>query len=246
MRIGRASYSGRMFEERRESILALAHEWSCPVVEEVVDRVLRYFHRLLEWNVRVNLTGARSLSELIGDHLPDSFALSRFCPPGSSVLDVGSGGGLPGIPFSLLRPDCQVTLLEPRAKRVAFLNTAVREVGLGNTRVVRARLEDGFPSRFDVAVSRATFPPEEWIGVGFSVLVPAGRLVLLSTQEYRPAGCDMRLVDCSEYRTAARVARWAGCFCSTWNTSGPECQPAPSSQSAINSSVPRGTHPKPD
>jgi 16S rRNA (guanine527-N7)-methyltransferase len=211
-----------MFEESRESILALAHEWSCLVSGDVVDQILRYFHRLLEWNVRVNLTGARSLSDLIGDHLPDSFALSRFCPSDSNVLDVGSGGGLPGMPFSLLRPDCQVTLLEPRAKRVAFLNTAVREIGCGNAKVVRARLEDGFSSRFDVAVSRATFPPEKWIELGFTVLVPAGRLVLLSTQEFLPVSNGKRLIERSEYRTASGVARWAGCFCSTWNSSRPE------------------------
>jgi 16S rRNA (guanine527-N7)-methyltransferase len=211
-----------MFEESRESILAVAREWSCPVPVEALDRILRYFQRLLEWNVRVNLTGARSLSDLIGDHLPDSFALSRFVPSNSRVLDVGSGGGLPGIPFLLIRPDCQVTLLEPRAKRIAFLNTAVRELECSNGRVVRARLENGFPSRFEVAFSRATFPPERWLELGFSTLVPGGRLVLLSTQEYRPAGDGKRLIECADYRIASGVARWAGCFCSTWNIPGPD------------------------
>jgi 16S rRNA (guanine527-N7)-methyltransferase len=204
-----------MLEESPESIVALAGEWSSSVTMEIADRILRYFRRLLEWNVRVNLTGARSIADLVGDHLPDSFALSQFVPLGSRVLDVGSGGGLPGIPFSILREDCQVTLLEPRAKRVAFLNTAVREFCCGNATVVRGRLEDFVSLDFGVATSRATFRAQEWFRLGFSVLAPGGRLVLLSTEKFSPGIGDKRLIDWAEYRTASGVMRWAGCFCST-------------------------------
>lgn len=200
------------------AIQEAARQWAFPLSVENGDQVLAYFQRLLEWNVRVNLTGAGSMADLVGDHLPDSFALSRFVPVGADLLDVGSGGGLPALPFSILRPDCGVTLLEPRAKRVAFLNTVVREGGSSSAKVVRGRFEDFGAFRFSVVASRATFPPVEWLRMGRAALVPGGRLVLLSTEEVLPEASALQLIDSAQYRTASGASRWAGCFCSTWNT----------------------------
>jgi len=182
---------------------------------ELADRVSGFIDLLLEWNKRVNLTGARNVGEVLGDHLPDSFALSRFVPEGSAVVDVGSGGGLPAVPLAILRADCHVTLVEPRAKRVAFLNTAVRVCGCKNATVVRARLAECDSSCFAVATSRATFPPAEWLGLGPALLVPGGRLVLLTTTEGPSESKGLRLVDSVQYRTSDNTMRWAGCYCST-------------------------------
>jgi len=213
--LSKLSYSLSMWEEARSGVLALARQWPRAVGEEVADRIALYMRRLLEWNQRVNLTGARGLEDLLGDHLPDSFAMSRLVPEGSSVIDVGAGGGLPGIPFSILRPDCRVTLLEPRAKRVAFLNTTVRETTCGNVSVVRARLEEVGSSRFDVAVSRATFSPEMWLDLAPPLLIGSGRALLLTTLEVRPRATNARLVDSVGYKTSGGSARWAGCYCFT-------------------------------
>src|SRR5436853_71284 len=106
-----------------------------PVSAEQHIRLHRFYELLLVWNRQINLTGARSLDELLSEHLPDSFALSRLVPQSASVADVGSGGGLPAIPFALLRPDASLTLFETRAKRVAFLRTAIRELGVGSARI---------------------------------------------------------------------------------------------------------------
>jgi 16S rRNA (guanine(527)-N(7))-methyltransferase RsmG len=216
---GLLPYSGCMFGDLPSGVLNLAHGWSFSLTTDIAERVCLYFRRLLEWNVRVNLTGACSMADLIGNHLPDSFAVSRFVPPDSDVVDVGSGGGLPAIPFSIIRPDCRVTLLEPRAKRIAFLNTAVRECGCGNANVVRGRVEDCDASGFTVAMSRATFPPEVWFAKAPLILGPDGRIVVLSSDDASPSIRDARLLDSVEYQTAVGVKRWAGYFCSTWNTS---------------------------
>lgn len=207
-----------MFDESPSGVLDLAHRWSLFPSQDVAERIWLYFSRLLEWNVRVNLTGARSMASLIGDHLPDSLAVSRFVPPGSDVVDVGSGGGLPAVPFSIIRPDCRVTLLEPRAKRIAFLNMAVRECGCVKAKVVRARVEEPGVSGFSVAMSRATFPPDEWLERAPLVLSPGGRIVLLSSLDARPNVDKPLMLDCVEYQTSSGAMRWAGCFCSTWNT----------------------------
>ena len=69
---------------------------------------------------------------LVGEHFPDAFALARKLEQPARVIDVGSGGGLPAIPLALLRPRLAITLVEPIAKKAAFLRTAIRELGLGD------------------------------------------------------------------------------------------------------------------
>ena len=204
-----------MSEEAQSGILSLAGQWSFQVATEVADRIALYMQQLLVWNARVNLTGARNLGDLLGEHLPDSFALARLVPEGLEVVDVGSGGGLPAIPFAMLRPDCRVTLLEPRAKRVVFLNTVARVCGCTSIAISRNRLEDFRGSRFSVATSRATFAPEEWLRLAPPLLVPGGRMVVLSTGQVRPDTTQTRLVDSVEYRTSCGATRWAGCYCFT-------------------------------
>jgi 16S rRNA (guanine527-N7)-methyltransferase len=204
-----------MSSSAESGILDLAREWSIAVATDVSERISHYMRRLLEWNQRVNLTGAQSVRELLAEHIVDSFALSRLVPQGSRVIDVGSGGGLPAVPFSLLRSDCRVTLLEPRAKRIAFLNTVVRECSCRNVRVVRGRVDGYVGPPFDVAMSRATFPPEEWLEVAPSLLMPGGLVVLLTNVDGRPQMGALRLTDSVEYRVSGHATRWAGCYCST-------------------------------
>jgi len=168
---------------------------------------------LLTWNLRINLTGARSMDELLSEHLPDSFALSRLVPAGASVADVGSGGGLPAVPFALLRPDAPVTLFEARAKRRAFLRTAVRQLGIRSAtvgeRFTVAALAGHEP--FDLACSRATYPPEEWLSLARPAVGPEGRVVVFDAGgSADPPG--VRLVGATEYRTGRGHQRRAAAY----------------------------------
>jgi 16S rRNA (guanine527-N7)-methyltransferase len=179
-----ASTSGD--EARR--LHALASEHVVPLDDAQARALLTYSHLLLTWSARINLTGARSIAALIDAHLPDAFALARVLPGPARVVDVGSGGGLPAIPLALLRPPLSIDLCEPIAKKVAFLRTAVRELGLGGrirVQPVRAEaLGRTAPLSFDVAISRATLPPAEWLAFAPRLVVPGGRVFALTT----PAG----------------------------------------------------------
>jgi 16S rRNA (guanine527-N7)-methyltransferase len=182
-------------------------------VSEAQQRSLdAFWGLLLTWNARINLTGAGTREELIGEHLPDALAMARLVPPGARVIDVGSGGGLPALPFALLRPDATLTLVEPRAKRVAFLRTAVRELELAAD-VVAGRIESVEGPAADIASSRATFAPSEWLEVARPL---APRVLVFASREAEvltPAG--IRLEEAASYETAARHGRWLGMFCST-------------------------------
>lgn len=193
----------------------LARAWDLTPSAETSVRLQTFVSRMLEWNVRINLTGAKSRQELIGEHLVDSFAMSRFVPSGCSLVDVGAGGGLPGIPLAVLRPDVRLTLVEPRAKRVAFLRAVVHELALRGVEVLRCRSDELKPNSFDVCVSRATFPPEEWLRVGRDLARCAGSVLVLANGDFESGDPSARLVRSASYTTGGGRSRWIGAFCFT-------------------------------
>jgi 16S rRNA (guanine527-N7)-methyltransferase len=212
--VGVSPYSRRMLEAAaRADITALAAEWACPADAVQIAEISSYFALLLEWNARVNLTGAKSLEDLIWEHLPDALALGRLTPARATVVDVGAGGGLPGVPFALLRPDCRMILVEPRAKRAAFLRATLRSVGRPEAfQVVRGRDKDLPSGSYDVAESRATFAPADWLDAAARLLAPGGRAVVFTSAplEHELAGFGLR--DAVSYMTRRGAARWAGAY----------------------------------
>jgi 16S rRNA (guanine527-N7)-methyltransferase len=135
------------------------------LTEEQCALLLRYAELLLDYNQRVNLTGAKDLAELEVRHLLDSLTVAPHLPEASagvslSVIDVGSGGGMPGIPLAIVRPDAQYTLLDSVGKKTLFLGQTIAALGLGNVAVVNTRAELAaqtwdYRQRFTIAVSRA-------------------------------------------------------------------------------------------
>lgn len=202
-----------MAEQQGDPAGNLATRLGVTLPEGSGERLRRFWSLLLTWNARINLTGARNEADLVGDHLPDALAMLRLVPEGARLIDVGSGGGLPALPYALLRPDDPVTLVEPRAKRVAFLRTAVRELKLAHVEVIDARIEDVAERPAEVASSRATFAPAEWLerarGLAPRVLVFATR-----EAEVQPLA-GWRLEAEVVYTAGAGQPRWVGRYCST-------------------------------
>ena len=128
----------------------------CPL--EVRGRLLDYVRLLAKWNRVYNLTAVREPREMVTRHLLDSLAVLphlRELRP-KRVLDVGTGGGLPGIPLALLSPQTGFVLLDSNSKKTRFVQQAVTELGLRNVEVVHARAEQYHPQApFDVVISRA-------------------------------------------------------------------------------------------
>jgi 16S rRNA (guanine527-N7)-methyltransferase len=124
-----------------------------------LDRAVAYAELLATAGTVRGLIGPREVPRLWDRHLLNSAAIASLVPPDARVVDVGSGAGLPGIPLALVRPDAAVMLLEPLARRVAFLTECVERLGLGNVTVVRGRAEEGPVRRSlggaDVVTARA-------------------------------------------------------------------------------------------
>ena len=108
---------------------------------------------LLRWNQKLNLTSIRNREETIERHYCESLFLGMHLPPGAwKIADIGSGAGFPGFPVAVLRPDCQVTLIESHQRKAVFLRESSRKQP--NIRVLARRAED-VTERFDRVISRA-------------------------------------------------------------------------------------------
>jgi len=154
------------------------------------DALVSYAELVASWNQRVDLTGAKTAKDLCEVLLADALIMRdrELVPEGASVLDVGTGVGAPIIPFLLLRPDASALCFEPRRKRVAFLRTALGQLGLVDRLVVReGRIELDAPqvvgATATVACSRATFAPPAWLALGLAL---APRALVFAAREGLP------------------------------------------------------------
>jgi 16S rRNA (guanine527-N7)-methyltransferase len=126
--------------------------------ETQLDQLAAHYTALTRWNERLNLTRIRGLSDSVRFHYCESLFLARFLPSGPHrIVDIGSGGGFPGIPVAIFRPDCEVTLVESHQRKAVFLREAGRE--LGNVKVIPQRAEE-VREHFDWLISRAVAPAD--------------------------------------------------------------------------------------
>ncbi|WP_344686356.1 16S rRNA (guanine(527)-N(7))-methyltransferase RsmG [Saccharopolyspora taberi] len=142
----------------------------------------RFAEMLREHGVQRGLIGPREVDRIWERHLLNSAVLAELLPPNCRVVDVGSGAGLPGIPIAIARPDLELTLLEPMARRVAWLQEVSTEIGL-DIEVVRGRAEEG-PVRErlsgqDVVTARAVAPMARLAKWCLPLLRPDGKLLAL-------------------------------------------------------------------
>jgi 16S rRNA (guanine527-N7)-methyltransferase len=148
-----------------------------------VDAAAEYARLLATEGTVRGLIGPREVPRLWDRHLLNSAAIASLVPDGARVVDVGSGAGLPGIPLALARSDVTVTLLEPLARRVAFLTECVERLGLERVTVRRGRAEEGPILRdlggADVVTARAVAPLDKLAGWCLPLLRPGGRLLAM-------------------------------------------------------------------
>ena len=117
--------------------------------------LLEYVSLLKKWNSTYNLTALRDENQMISHHILDSLTLLPYVQNVHSMMDVGSGGGMPGIPTAICCPDLFITLLDSNTKKTTFLQQAVIELGLKNVTVASGRVETMYDKKVDVVTSRA-------------------------------------------------------------------------------------------
>ena len=173
-----------------------------------------YLQELQTWNARVNLTGLKSPRDMVIKHFLDSLAILPFLHNPSSLADLGSGAGFPGLVLKLARPDMALTLVESRGKKAAFLEYLVALWQLPGVEVVQARLTPQLSRewgpRFAAVTSRATFSLKRFLELAAPLLLPGGQALALKgpqlSPDELPAGqrrlraLDLETLDLREYR----------------------------------------------
>lgn len=138
------------------------------------EKLLAYAALLYKWNKTFSLTAMREVDKAVSHHLLDSLAILPHLPAGD-LLDVGSGGGMPGIPLAIARPELQVTLLDSNSKKAAFLRQAAIELALPNVAVHCGRVEQYHPPiRFAAITSRAFAELADFVNLSRHLLADAG------------------------------------------------------------------------
>jgi len=127
---------------------------------EQIEQLRKYIDLLLDWNQRINLISPNDEERIAERHILESLAVLSAWPflQNASVLDLGSGGGFPGIPLKIVQRDLTMTLLESRQKKTLFLKAAVQELKLSNCHVVNARVEELTKTsgeKFSIVIARA-------------------------------------------------------------------------------------------
>ena len=156
----------------------------CPLSQKTIQPFLIYLHELIKWNERVNLTGLNNQQDMIIELFVDSLACGMALGPKKNehIIDIGSGGGFPGIPLKIVFPDLQVTLVEPRLKKTAFLHHIIGTLGLKDIKVVTGTAQKitknmEFISNFDRVFARA-IKTESVLPDCRNLLAKSGRVVL--------------------------------------------------------------------
>ena len=148
-----------------------------------VEQFRFYLTQLKLWNQRVNLTGLKTERDMVVKHFLDSLAVLPFLGPAQSLADLGSGPGLPGLALKLVRPDLQLTLVEAREKRAAFLDYLISCLKLPGVKVVQTHLTPAMARewgpQFEAVVSRATFILLRFLELAAPILHPGGLALAL-------------------------------------------------------------------
>ena len=132
------------------------------ISEEKMQKFYQYMKILLEWNEKINLTAITEEEEIIKKHFIDSITISKLIKENSTVIDVGTGAGFPGIPLAIIK-NIEVTLLDSLNKRINFLNEVKEKINIDNVTTIHGRAEEigqnkKYRDSFDYAVSRAVAP----------------------------------------------------------------------------------------
>lgn len=153
-------------------------------------QLIVYLDLLLRWNQKINLTAVRSAEDCVTRHFGESIFLSRCFDLKGRLLDVGSGAGFPGLALKIACPDLPVTLLEPVAKKRAFLKEVARVCSMDSVEVHGERLVDFVISapelRFETVTARAVGGLERLVPDAMRCLAPGGRLCLWLTHSQIP------------------------------------------------------------
>jgi len=179
--------------EWKALLLSLCQTFHICIDPPQADQVAMFASELLAWNQKTNLTAITDPAEVAEKHMLDSLIPGKYIASvlparGLSLLDIGSGGGFPGIPLKIFMPEIRVTMVDSVRKKVNFLKYAILTLKLDGIDAIHARVEDlagqaGFAGKFDVVISRAFTALDRFVMLAAPFIKPDGIIIAMKGKE---------------------------------------------------------------
>lgn len=196
----------------RSQLLRGAREMGLALSDLQCDQLLAYIREFHKWNQAYNLSAVRDIEQMVARHLLDSLSVVPWIAanrdyPLERMIDVGTGGGLPGIPLAIMFPQTQFTLLDSNGKKTRFLFHVKTLLGLANVTVENRRVEEFTPPQlFQGVISRAFASLQDMTQGCANLLAPGGIFLamkgLFPEDELEPIAADIRLVETIKLQVA--------------------------------------------
>lgn len=140
----------------KEEFIIAVRELGIELTEEQLNKLDSFYHKLIEWNEKINLTRITEEQDVYLKHFYDSLTIAKVVDLSTkeTLCDVGTGAGFPGIVLKIIYPNLKITLVDSLLKRVNYLNTIIAELNLDNINAIHSRGED-YKEKFDVVTARA-------------------------------------------------------------------------------------------
>lgn len=171
---------------------------------------------LVSWGQRINLSGHRTVQDVVARLVLDALAISTCLPAdATSLVDLGSGAGFPGLPIAIARPEMRVLLVESRERRIHFQREVVRTLGLRNVRSLRGRIEELVPEPAQIVIAQAVSPPPTLLSRMLPWAESAGRVIIPGSEQPPAPGPHPQVVsmEIRRYQTPCggpRRTLWIG------------------------------------
>jgi len=173
-----------MEAENKDLLVEGAKTFGIDLDEKAIQAFETYLKELLKWNQKINLTAIRSEKGILLKHFLDSLSVHPYLPKHSSILDIGSGAGFPGIPLRIVQPTLEITLIDSTRKKVDFQRHIIRMLGLKKTEAIHGRVEDrgilqSLRGRFDITLSRAFSNLRTFLFLSYPFLKQKGTVIAM-------------------------------------------------------------------
>jgi 16S rRNA (guanine527-N7)-methyltransferase len=173
-----------METENKKLLIEGAKAFGIHLDEKDVEAFSLFLRELLKWNQKINLTAIRTEKGILLKHFLDSISVHPHLPQYSSILDIGSGAGFPGIPLKMVKPSLEITLIDSVLKKVDFQRQIIRILGLKGIGAIHGRVQDkrilqSLGGRFDLTLSRAFSDLRTFLILSFPFLKEGGRVIAM-------------------------------------------------------------------